>query len=64
MCVGGRKIRGSALGFSLCPTVPLGCGSDTYVNAMGVGLAEYEKGCHLALLHFQPVSLYSFYYFF
>lgn len=29
--------------FPSLPRVPLGCGSDTYVNAMGISLADYKK---------------------
>lgn len=39
--------------------MPLGCGPDTYVNVMGVGLADDEKGCDLGRLHSQPVPLHS-----
>ena len=59
ICMEG-KLRVPDLGFRLCPRVPLGGISDAWVRAPGVDLADYGTGCHLTLLYFQLVSLYSF----
>lgn len=54
----GRKIRSSDFDFHLCPRVSLGCVSDTHVNIVGVGLADYAKGCHLTLFHVYVAGLF------
>lgn len=52
----GEKDKGLRPDFHLGPGLPRGCVLDAYVNVVGVGLADYEKGCHLPLLHCRPAS--------